>query len=56
MAAAVLGLRLHEEIEVNWEAIGSMAEILGAGAVFASLVYLAIQIRGNTNQASAQMF
>ncbi len=41
---------------MNWDAIGAIAEMLGAVAVFASLVYLAVQIRGSTNQASAQMF
>jgi len=41
---------------MNWEVIGAIAEILGAIAVFASLIYLAIQIRGSMNQASAQMF
>ena len=41
---------------MNWDAIGATAEILGASAVFASLIYLAIQIRGSTNQARAQMF
>ena len=30
---------------VNWEAIGAIGEILGAIAVFASLLYLATQIR-----------
>ena len=41
---------------MNWDAVGAIAELLGAVAVFASLVYLALQIRGSTNQASAQMF
>lgn len=41
---------------MNWDAIGASAELLGAVAVFASLIYLALQIRGSTNQASAQMF
>lgn len=41
---------------MNWDAMGAIAEILGATAVFASLIYLAIQIRGNTNQSAAQMF
>ena len=41
---------------MNWDAIGAIGELLGASAVFASLIYLAIQIRGSTNQASAQMF
>lgn len=30
---------------VNWEAIGAIGEILGAGAVLITLVYLAVQIR-----------
>lgn len=30
---------------MNWEAIGAIGEILGAGGVIVSLVYLAIQIR-----------
>ena len=33
---------------MNWEAIGAVGEILGALAVFASLIYLARQIRQNT--------
>jgi len=41
---------------MNWEVIGAIAEMLGASAVFASLIYLAIQIRSSMNQASAQMF
>lgn len=41
---------------MNWEVIGAVADMLGASAVFASLIYLAIQIRGSMNQASAQMF
>ena len=30
---------------MNWEAIGAIAELIGAAAVFISLVYLAVQIR-----------
>jgi len=33
---------------VNWEAIGSIAELIGALAVLATLIYLALQIRQNT--------
>jgi hypothetical protein len=33
---------------VNWEAIGAIAELLGALGVIISLVYLATQIRQNT--------
>jgi hypothetical protein len=32
---------------VNWDAVGAIGEVLGAIAVFATLVYLAIQIRQN---------
>ena len=42
---------------VNWDAIGAVGEILGAVAVFMSLVYLGVQIRANTtsmNTASRQ--
>jgi hypothetical protein len=33
---------------VNWEAIAAIGEMLGASAVFVTLVYLALQIRQNT--------
>jgi hypothetical protein len=33
---------------VNWEAIGAIAEAMGAAGVIVSLAYLAIQIRSNT--------
>ncbi len=32
---------------MNWDAIGAIAELLGAVGVIASLVYLATQIRGS---------
>jgi hypothetical protein len=40
---------------VNWDAIGAIGEIIGALAVFITLVYLALQIRQNTKavQSSA---
>jgi hypothetical protein len=34
---------------MNWNAIGAIGELLGAAAVFVSLVYLALQIRANTH-------
>jgi len=34
---------------MNWEAIGAIAELLSGFGVIATLVYLAIQIRQNTN-------
>jgi hypothetical protein len=35
---------------MNWDAIGAIGEILGSIAVLISLVYLAIQIRSNTDR------
>lgn len=37
---------------LNWEAIGSIAEVLGAIAIFVSLIYVAVQIRQNTEQSA----
>jgi hypothetical protein len=38
---------------MNWEAVGAVGEVVGAVAVVATLLYLAIQIRQSTNQARA---
>ena len=38
---------------MNWEALGAIAELVGAIAVIATLVYLAIQIRQNTASVKA---
>jgi hypothetical protein len=35
---------------MNWDAIGAIAELLGAIGVIASLAYLSVQIRQNTRQ------
>lgn len=35
---------------MNWEIIGVLAEVIGAAAVVISLIYVAIQIRDNSNQ------
>lgn len=35
---------------MNWEAIGAIAESVGAFGVIATLIYLAIQIRSNTQE------
>ena len=40
---------------MNWEAIGAFAELLGALAVFASLVYLAVQIKHSSNHFRVQL-
>ena len=39
---------------MNWEAIGAVSEIVGAGAVVITLGYLAIQIRQGTELARTQ--
>ena len=36
---------------MNWDAIGAIGEIVGAGAVVVSLVYLAFQIRAQNKEA-----
>ena len=38
---------------MNWDAIGAIGEIAGAVAVFGSLVYLAIQIKGQNIESQA---
>ncbi len=40
---------------MNWEAISTFAEIVGAAGVIASLVYLAVQIRQSTKVARAEI-
>jgi hypothetical protein len=40
---------------MNWEAIGALGEILGALAVFGTLVYLAIQIKQNSSMIKANI-
>jgi hypothetical protein len=41
---------------LNWEAVGAIAELLGAMGVIASLIYLAFQIRQNTQSSKAATF
>ena len=38
---------------INWDAVGAIAELVGAVAVVASLVYLANQIRHNSRSVEA---
>jgi hypothetical protein len=33
---------------MNWDAISTIAEVVGAAAVVVSLIYLAVQIQQNT--------
>ena len=40
---------------MNWEAASTIAEIVGAAGVIASLIYLAIQIRQSTKVSRAEM-
>ena len=39
---------------MNWDAIGSVAELLGAAGVIVSLLYLSYQIRINTKTVKAE--
>jgi len=39
---------------MNWTAIGAVGEILGAVAVIVSLIYLAVQVRHNTESLRVQ--
>ncbi len=41
---------------MNWEAIGAMAELAGAVGIVASLVFLALQIRRNTQSTRALVY
>lgn len=41
---------------MNWEAIGSVGEVIGAIAVLTSLVYLAVQIRQNTRSLNTSSY
>ncbi len=40
---------------MNWEAINASAEMVGAIAVFISLVYLAVQVRQSTGMISSNL-
>ena len=39
---------------MNWEALGAIAELLGALAVFLTLAYLTIQVRQNSKALDLQ--
>jgi len=39
---------------MNWEAVGAIGEIVGAGAVVATLIYLSVQIRAANKQAELE--
>jgi hypothetical protein len=41
---------------LNWEALGAVAELLGALGVIASLIYLAVQIRQNTTAVRSSTY
>jgi hypothetical protein len=40
-------------MELDWEAVGAIGEIVGAVGVLATLIYLAAQIRDNTRSLQA---
>ena len=39
-------------MDMNWAAVGAIAEAIGVIAIFVSLIYVAVQIRQNTQQIS----
>jgi cyanate lyase len=39
---------------MNWEAIGAIAETIGAAGVIASLLYLALQVRASTRASAVE--
>ena len=41
---------------MNWEAIGAIGEIIGAAAVFLTLIYLAIQVKESRRATMAQIY
>lgn len=41
---------------MNWEALGAMAELLGAAGVIASLIFVGIQVRQNTRSMRASTY
>jgi len=41
---------------MNWDALGAISEMLGAAAVFLSLIYLAVQTRNNTRALRSAAF
>ena len=41
---------------MNWEALGSIAELVGSVAVLATLIYLAVQIKKTQEIAQAQSY
>ena len=40
---------------MNWDALGAIAELVGAIAVLLTLIYLAVQIRQNNKLAEVQL-
>jgi hypothetical protein len=56
VSAAYRGVRRHGDIVINWEAIGAIAETLGAVGVIITLVYLTVQLRQNTKTMQSATF
>ena len=40
---------------MNWEAVGALAELIGAAGVILSLIYLATQVRQSNQESRASM-
>jgi len=41
-------------VNVNWEAIGAISDIVGAAGVIASMLYLAVQVRASTKASAIE--
>ncbi|MFT4799432.1 MAG: hypothetical protein ACJAYE_003628 [Candidatus Azotimanducaceae bacterium] len=41
---------------MNWDAVGAVAELVGAAGVIVTLIYLATQVRQNTKSISTSSF
>ena len=41
---------------MNWDALGAIGELLGAGAVLITLIYLAVQIKQNTSAVATATY
>ena len=39
---------------MNWDAVGAVADAVGAAGVIASLLYLAVQVRGSTRASAVE--
>jgi hypothetical protein len=51
-----LGVAAILEVDLNWEAVGAVGELVGAVAVVITLIYLSAQVRQNTRAVRGARF